>query len=78
MLLFPSLARFTPVYRPRFRCSLRPLDAYPGLSGFLARFAALPGVAETVKLDHIERHYFDDWSAGDPSIVPAGALAAEV
>ena len=36
-----------------------------GESGF-------PAEAETVKLDHVRRHYYDDPGLVDPAIVPAG------
>jgi putative glutathione S-transferase len=33
---------------------------------------ALPGVAETVKLDHVKRHYWDDHPMIERRILPIG------
>lgn len=72
LLLFPTLARFEAVYFPLFRCNLRQLSDYPGLTAHTRRIHALPGVAGTLLMDHIKRHYYDDWGEVDPTIVPAG------
>ena len=73
VLLFTPLARFDAVYNPLFRASLRRLVDYPALSVWARRFHALPGVASTVRFDHILRHYHDgDWGvAARHDIVPA-------
>jgi putative glutathione S-transferase len=76
VLLFTPLVRFDTVYNPLFRASLRRLVDYPHLSAWARRFHALPGVAATVRLDHILRHYHDgDWGVavrrGIVPMVPA-------
>lgn len=72
VLLFTPLVRFDAVYNPLFRAGLRRLVDYPGLSAWARRFHALPGVAATVRFDHILRHYHDgDWGvATRRGIVP--------
>lgn len=72
VLLFTPLVRFDAVYNPLFRASLRRLVDYPRLSAWARRFQALPGVAPTVRFDHILHHYHDgDWGvAARRGIVP--------
>ncbi len=71
-LLFPTLARFDAVYHGALRCNLRRIADDPVLSAYTKRLHAWPGVAETLKLDHAKRHYYDDLGTVDPSIVPLG------
>ena len=56
--LFPTLVRFDAVYVGHFKCNLRRIADYPHLSGYLGDLYAVPGVAETVSMDHIKRHYY--------------------
>ena len=49
--------------------------AWPTIRGSLAytrRIHALPGIAATVKLDHVKRHYWDDHEMINRRIVPIG------
>lgn len=71
-LLFPTLVRFDAVYHGALKCNLRRLADYPSLSALARRLHAWPGVADTVRLDHARRHYYDDLGLVDPAIVPAG------
>jgi len=71
-LLFPTLVRFDAVYHGALKCNLRCLAEYTGLSALMRRLYAWPGVAETVKLDHVRRHYYDDLGITNQTIVPAG------
>lgn len=57
--LFTTLVRFDVVYYTALRCNIRRLVDYPNLWNCTRRIYHLPGVAETVKFDHIKRHYFD-------------------
>jgi glutathionyl-hydroquinone reductase len=65
--------RFDAVYNPLFPASRRRLVEHPRLSIYARRLHDLPGVAETVRFDHILAHYHDgDWSvANRRGIVPA-------
>jgi len=45
---------------------------YPALAAYTRRLHRLPGVAETVRFDHIKLHYYDQIGDIDPTIVPAG------
>ncbi|MEM8752409.1 MAG: glutathione S-transferase family protein [Pseudomonadota bacterium] len=56
--LFPTLARFDPVYIGHFKCDRRRLMDYPNLWAYTREIYQHPGVAETVNFDHIRRHYY--------------------
>jgi len=58
--LFTTLVRFDPVYVCHFKCNKRRIYDYPNLWHYTKELYQLPGVAETVNLDHIKRHYY--WS----------------
>ena len=71
--LFPTLVRFDPVYNIHFKCSLRRIRDYPQLSNYLRELYQVPGVGETVDLDHIKAHYYWSHNSVNPSrIVPKG------
>lgn len=71
--LFPTLLRFDPVYYSHFKCNLRQIRSYPNLWQFTRRFYALPGVAETVDIHQIKRHYyFSNRTINPTGIVPIG------
>ncbi|MFV2033682.1 MAG: glutathione S-transferase family protein [Halocynthiibacter sp.] len=55
--LFTTLVRFDSVYHLHFKCNRRRLIDYPNLWGFTRELYQWPGVAATVRLDHIVRHY---------------------
>lgn len=70
--LFPTLVRFDVAYYGALRCNLRRLADYPNLLAYTRRILAIPGVAATVKLDHVKRHYWDDHAMINRRIVPIG------
>jgi putative glutathione S-transferase len=71
--LFTTLVRFDPVYVGHFKCNLRRIADYPKLSGYLRDLYQMPGVAETVNLMHIKRHYYQSHRTINPTgIVPLG------
>jgi putative glutathione S-transferase len=73
--LFTTLLRFDPVYVGHFKCNLRRIADYPNLSGYLRDLYGTPGVAQTVDLDQIKRHYYLTHDTINPSgIVPAGPI----
>ena len=73
--LFTTLVRFDPVYVGHFKCNLRRIADYPNLSGYLRDLFQTPGVAGTVDLDQIKRHYYMTHGGINPSgIVPAGPV----
>ena len=71
--LFCTLVRFDAVYHGHFKCNLRRIADYPNLSNYLRDLYQQPGVAETVNMDHIKRHYYGSQRQVNPTgIVPLG------
>ncbi|MEI2383604.1 glutathione S-transferase family protein [Breoghania sp. JC706] len=71
--LFTTLVRFDAVYVGHFKCNLRRIADYPHLSNYLRELYQVPGVAETVNMDHIKRHYYGSHKTINPTgIVPVG------
>ncbi len=71
--LFVTLVRFDAVYYGHFKCNVRLIAQYPNLSGYLRDLYQIPGVAETVKMDQIKRHYYYTHDDINPTrIVPVG------
>ena len=71
--LFTTLVRFDAVYYSHFKCNLRRIIDYPNLWGYTRDLYQLPGVAETVNLAHIKRHYYASHAMINPTrIVPVG------
>ena len=55
--LFTTLIRFDLVYHLHFKCNRRRLIDYPDLWAYTRALYQWPGVRDTVKIDHIVRHY---------------------
>lgn len=73
--LFCTLVRFDAVYHGHFKCNLRRIIDYPNLQGYLLDLYQQPGIAETVNLDHIKRHYYYTHDDINPTrIVPIGPI----
>ena len=56
--MFVTLVRFDHVYHTHFKCNQRAIHEYPNLWNYTKELYQLPGVAETVNIDHITRHYY--------------------
>ena len=71
--LFTTLVRFDAVYYSHFKCNMRRIVDYPNLSNYMRELYQMPGVGETVNMDHIKRHYYMSMTAINPTrIVPIG------
>ncbi len=71
--LFTTLVRFDPVYHGHFKCNLKQLRDYPNLWGYTCDLYQQPGVAETINLQHIKRHYYGSHATINPTgVVPLG------
>jgi len=71
--LFTTLIRFDPVYFCHFKCNIKRMADYKNLSRYLKELYEIPGVKETVNLDHIKKHYYMSHETLNPSrIVPLG------
>jgi glutathionyl-hydroquinone reductase len=55
--LFTTLIRFDPVYHLHFKCNRHRLIDYPNLWAYTRELYQWPGVADTVGMHHIVRHY---------------------
>jgi len=71
--LFTTLVRFDPVYVGHFKCNLKRIADYPNLSGYVRDLYQQPGIAATVRMDHIKNHYYGSHTSINPTgIVPKG------
>ena len=71
--LATTLFRFDPVYVGHFKCNLKRIADYPNLAAYTRDLYQQPGIAETVRLDHIKAHYYHSHESINPNrIIPAG------
>lgn len=71
--LFTTGVRFDLVYYSHFKCNVKHWWDYPNLENWLRDVYQMPGIAETVDLDHIKRHYYFSQRWVNPhGIVPVG------
>ena len=70
--LFVTLVRFDAAYHGLFKCNLRRLADYPALSGYLNRVLDVPGVRDTVSIDHIKRGYYSIKALNPNGVIPVG------
>jgi len=73
--LFTTFVRFDSVYYSHFKCNLRRIADYPNLWNYTRDLYQMPGIAETVSIDHIKRHYYGSQRQVNPTgIVPIGPV----
>ena len=73
--LFTTLVRFDAVYVGHFKCNLRRIIDYPNLWGYLRDLYQVPGIAETVNMEHIKQHYYTSHANINPTrIIPIGPV----
>jgi len=71
--LFTTLIRFDAVYYSHFKCNRQRVIDFPNLSNYLRELYQVPGVAETVSIPEIKRHYYHSHRDVNPTgIVPLG------
>ena len=69
--LWTTLVRFDPVYHLHFKCNRKRIVDYPNLWGFTRELYQVAGVAETVNMEHIVRHYHYSHETINPNrIIP--------
>lgn len=68
--LFVTLVRFDSVYHYHFKCSRQRIADYRNLSGYLRDLYQWPGIASTMAIDHIVRHYY----LSHPHLNPSGLI----
>ena len=69
---FVTLIRFDAAYHGLFKTNLRQIADYPRLQAYMERILALPGVRETVNMDHITRGYYAIKALNPSRIRPVG------
>ena len=73
--LFTTLVRFDAVYVGHFKCNLRRIVDYPHLWGYLKDLYQVPGVAQTVHVEHCKAHYYGSHETINPTlIIPVGPV----
>lgn len=70
--LFVTLVRFDAAYHGLFKCNVRRIVDYPALQRFMMHMLGVPGVRETVSIDHIKRGYYSILALNPTGIVPIG------
>jgi putative glutathione S-transferase len=71
--LFTTLVRFDAVYYNHFKTNKKRLMDCPNLWAYTRELYQVPGVAETVNMDHIKYHYFASHGSINPTgVVPKG------
>jgi putative glutathione S-transferase len=71
--LFTTLVRFDAVYYGHFKTNKQRIEEYPNLSNYLRDLYQVPGVKETVNMEHIKRHYYYSHDTINPTrVVPVG------
>lgn len=56
-----------------FKCNLRRIADYPNLSNYVCDLYQVPGIAETVDISYIKKHYYGSHETVNPTrVVPMG------
>lgn len=69
--LLPTLLRFDAVYHGHFKCNRNRLIEFPNLWAYTRELFQWPGIASTLRLDHIRNHYY----ASHLTVNPTGIVA---
>ncbi|MCG7566599.1 glutathione S-transferase family protein [Pseudoalteromonas sp. CnMc7-15] len=73
--LFTTLIRFDAVYFGHFKCNKRTIESYDNLANYLRDLYQIKGVAETLNMAHIKRHYYFSHTMINPTqVVPKGPV----
>ncbi|OUS35098.1 glutathione-dependent reductase ['Osedax' symbiont bacterium Rs2_46_30_T18] len=74
--LFTTLIRFDAIYHGHFKCNKAKLSEFHHLSNYLRELYQVPGVSDTVDLQHSKVHYYASHGSINPTaIVPMGPFA---
>lgn len=69
--LWTTLIRFDPVYHLHFKCNRKRIVDYPNIWAFTRELYQWQGIAQTVNMDHIVRHYHYSHDTINPNrIIP--------
>lgn len=72
MRLFVTLVRFDAAYNGIFKCNLRRLADYPQISRYVENVISIPGIRQTVNIDHSKQGYYSIKALSPNGIVPVG------
>jgi len=75
---FVTLIRFDAAYVGLFKTNRRRIADYPNLQRFLKTTLDIPGIRDTVRIDHIKAGYYSIKSLNPSGIVPAGPDLSEL
>ncbi|KAG0302663.1 S-glutathionyl-(chloro)hydroquinone reductase [Dissophora globulifera] len=72
--LWPTIIRFDPIYHGIFKCNLKSIEKdYPHILKWARRIYQIPGVANTVNMEHNKGHYWHSLVQINPKgIIPVG------
>jgi len=70
--LFVTLVRFDVAYHGAFKCNIRRISDYRSLAAYTQRILNIPGISETVNIEHIKTGYYSIKAINPTGIVPAG------
>lgn len=70
--LFVTLVRFDVAYHGLFKCNLKRIADHPALAAYVTRILDMPGIRETVDIEHIKRGYYSIRALNPTGIVPLG------
>ncbi|KAJ1653220.1 S-glutathionyl-(chloro)hydroquinone reductase [Coemansia sp. RSA 2052] len=70
--LFTTIIRFDPVYHGHFKCNIKQIaTGYPNILRWTREIYQLPGIKETVNMEHIKKHYYMSHTQINPTqVVP--------
>ncbi|MEO5613580.1 MAG: glutathione S-transferase C-terminal domain-containing protein, partial [Cypionkella sp.] len=71
---FVTLIRFDAAYHGLFKTNLKRIADYPHLQAYMLRTLNLPGIRDTVSIDHIKRGYYSIKTLNPLGLVPVGPL----
>ncbi|MGB0749559.1 MAG: glutathione S-transferase family protein [Magnetospiraceae bacterium] len=74
---FVTLIRFDAAYHGLFKTNRKQIKDYPRLSAYMARILRLPGVIDTVNMDHITAGYYAVKALNPTGIRPTGPAHVE-
>jgi putative glutathione S-transferase len=73
--LFTTLVRFDPVYHLHFKCNRKRIVDFPHIWAYTRELYQIAGVAETVNMSHIVRHYHYSHETINPNrIIPTNPV----
>ena len=69
----PSMVRLESVYEVHFKANKKPLNGFNNLYRYMLDLMAIPGLRQTVDINHSKLHYYVSHRHINPTgIIPAG------